>query len=116
MNTTTVNPKSRLHRMPLEPALVDREAAEETPLETVLGRLPPGLIREIRLQFGVILVEDARLSPGGLGLAAVCGVKSQLPSQAAHCWTAHAPQRVTLPTPSASSPSFFRSRQMLVFA
>jgi len=45
--------------------LADREAAEGTPFETVLGRLPPNLTREIRLQFGVILAGEKGLPEKG---------------------------------------------------
>jgi hypothetical protein len=54
--------------------LVDREAAEGTPLETVLGRLPPDLAQALRLQFGVILAEEKSLRARG-GTGACSGVR-----------------------------------------
>jgi hypothetical protein len=38
--------------------LTSREAVEGTPLEIVLGRLPPGLAREIRREVGAVLAAE----------------------------------------------------------
>jgi hypothetical protein len=48
--------------------LVDWEAAEGTHLETVLGRLPPGLVQAIQREFGAVPAAKgagAEPAPGG---------------------------------------------------